>query len=378
MERVRVTYRLACKTAEEARKKAEDICLEQTVEFPADLLPEPRTRFHENVIGRIEGAITAADGGETFLTTISYPVDATSCELTQFLNVLFGNISIKPGIRVDAFSVPRPLVSAMSAGPRFGIAGLRALLGVPERPLLLTALKPMGLSTAQLADLAHQFALGGIDIIKDDHGLSNQRWAPFEERVAACAAAVARANAITGRRCVYAPNVTAAPAECVRRARFARAHGAGALLVSPMLAGLGTMHELARDDSVGLPILAHPALLGTYVLAPGCGFSHAALFGSVLRLAGADVVIFPSWDGRFSFSREECRSIDASCKGTDGSSLPGVLPAFPSPAGGMTLEKIADMREVYLRDVAYLVGSGLFRAGPNIVDNCKLFLSMVQ
>jgi len=40
---------------------------------------------------------------------------------------------------------------------------LRLLLGVAQRPLLCTALKPMGLPPSVLADLAYQIALGGID-----------------------------------------------------------------------------------------------------------------------------------------------------------------------------------------------------------------------
>ena len=94
-------------------------------------------------------------------------------------------------------------------GPRFGRAGIRALLDVADRPLLGTALKPMGLSAADLADLAYQLALGGVDIIKEDHGLTDQPFAPFDERVPRCAEAVALANRQTGYRCLYVPNITA-------------------------------------------------------------------------------------------------------------------------------------------------------------------------
>jgi ribulose-bisphosphate carboxylase large chain len=60
-----------------------------------------------------------------------------------------------------------------------------------------------GSSTAALAEMAYQLALGGIDVIKDDHGLANQTWSPFEQRVTACCAAVAKANQETGK-CVPA------------------------------------------------------------------------------------------------------------------------------------------------------------------------------
>ena len=82
-------------------------------------------------------------------------------------------------------------------GPKFGVEGLRRLVGVPRGPMIMTALKPMGSSTAELARMAYEFAKGGIDIIKDDHGLADQPYSPYDERVRACAAAVARANAET-------------------------------------------------------------------------------------------------------------------------------------------------------------------------------------
>ena len=83
------------------------------------------------------------------------------------------------------------------------------MLGVKKGALLMTALKPMGSSAEELAEFAYKFALGGIDIIKDDHGLADQPYAPFEERVRKCSDAVRRANVITGRRCVYAPCLNA-------------------------------------------------------------------------------------------------------------------------------------------------------------------------
>src|SRR5690606_2754524 len=141
----------------------------------------------------------APEGG--FEATISYAVETTGCELTQFLNVVFGNSSIKPGIRVERLDLPPGLLNAFK-GPRLGRDGLRALLGVPTRPLLCTALKPMGLSAKALAEFAYRFALGGMDVIKDDHGLANQSFAPFKERVERCAEAVARANRETGGNCI--------------------------------------------------------------------------------------------------------------------------------------------------------------------------------
>lgn len=367
-ERFCVVYRLAAKDEAEAREKAWDICLEQTVEFPDDLVPDGDIRDH--ILGRIE-SFERRDAHH-FETVISYAVETSGLELTQLLNVVFGNSSIKPGIRVERLDLPDALLRAFM-GPRFGREGLRAWLGVPHRPLLCTALKPMGLPPKELAHLAYQCALGGIDIVKDDHGLADQSFSPFTERVQRCAEAVARANRQTGLNCIYLPNVTGPASRVVENALFAKQAGAGGLLFSPGLAGLNLMQQLADDDRIGLPIMAHPAWQGSFVTGPDNGVSHYALFGQIARLAGADASIFPNYGGRFSFSREDCRRI------AEGTTAPmaHIKAIFPAPGGGMSLARVPEMLDLYGRDVIFLIGGGLHRHGPNLVENCRHFHQLV-
>ncbi|MCW2276861.1 RuBisCO large subunit C-terminal-like domain-containing protein [Heliophilum fasciatum] len=366
-ERFTVVYRLTGDEAT-ARQKAHDICLEQTVEFPEEFIPQGMIRDH--VVGRLE-MLTLVE--KSYRAEISYAVETASGELTQLINVIFGNISIKPGIVVEDIRLPQAILQHFR-GPRFGREGLRAWLKVPKRPLLFTALKPMGLSARELADMAYKCALGGIDIIKDDHGLTNQCFAPYEERLQRCVEAVERANAVTGHRAIYVPNVTAPYRQIVERARLAKAAGAGGLMIAPAIAGLDTMRELADDDSLALPIFSHPAFQGSYVTSPENGIGHGALFGQITRLAGADAVIYPNFGGRFSFSQDECRQITLGTKIAMGS----IQPIFPSPGGGMSLEAIPEMLRVYGHDVIFLIGGGLFRHGPDLVENCRYFRRVVE
>ncbi|MCU0692720.1 MAG: RuBisCO large subunit C-terminal-like domain-containing protein, partial [Polyangiaceae bacterium] len=141
----------------------------------------------EGVVARVVSLSPLAE--DFHEAVISFAVEIVGRELTQLLNVLFGNISLLPGIRLVDVRLG-PSLLAQFAGPAFGRDGLRELLGVAERPLLATALKPMGLSAVELAEIAGQCATGGIDIIKDDHGLSDQLFCPFAERVKRCANAV--------------------------------------------------------------------------------------------------------------------------------------------------------------------------------------------
>ena len=366
-ERFSVTYRLSG-SDRDARARAEDICIEQTVEFPADEVPEGIIRDH--IFGRIESF--ESRGSDSFKAVISYAVEIVAGELTQFLNVVFGNSSIKPGIRVEHLDLPASLLRSFK-GPRFGRKGLRSLLHIPKRPLLSTAIKPMGLSSQELADLAYQFARGGMDIIKDDHGLSNQSCSPFEERVKRCAEAVQLACTETGQRAIYIANITAPHSEVMKRARTAKDAGAGGLMVAPGLIGFDLMRELADDDTIALPILTHPALQGSFVTGSH-GMSHGVVFGQLARLAGADATIFPNFGGRFSFSREECREIAK----TTAEPMGHLRSIFPAPGGGMGLDRIPEMLETYGRDLIFLIGGGLFKHGPDLVENCRYFRNTVE
>jgi ribulose-bisphosphate carboxylase large chain len=355
-------------TKKEALEKAKTLCVEQTIEFPFELVTDKYIK--QNIVGRIS---SFKKRGKKYFAEISYLNDTAGGEFTQFLNVVFGNSSIKPGIRVEKL-LPSKHIFDIVRGPRFGAAGIRKLTGIYDRPLLCSALKPMGLSVKELADMAYKFALGGIDIIKDDHGLANQPFSPFEKRVEAVCKAVNKADKETGRRTLYAPNVTADWAGSQARAKFAKSAGAKSLILSPGLAGFETLRTIAEDNSIGLPVFSHPAFLGSFVVNPDSGFSHYAFFGQLMRMCGADAAIFPNYGGRFSFSMDECASIAEGCTDEFG----GLKPILPGPGGGMTMERIPAIKKFYGNDVVFLMGGGLFSAGKDLSENCRSFGKLVE
>jgi ribulose-bisphosphate carboxylase large chain len=348
-ESLRVTYRLAV-DAGRAEARAEEVAREQTVEVPRAAL---RDRFvQDEVLGRVESVAPDATGGA--LATIAYPVATTAFEPAQLMNVIFGNSSLHADVECIEIDVPPSLRRALR-GPRFGIEGLRKLVGVWQRPLTCTAVKPMGLSPTALAELAYTFACAGIDVIKDDHGLAAQAFCPFEERVPRCLEAVERAARETGRRALYVPNLIGTPEVWARNLEFAQAHGARAVMAAPMLIGLPAFWELAQQRA-SVPVLAHPAFGGAQRIAP------EALFGRLLRLFGADAVIFVSFGSRFAASREPCRKLAANLR----DAWEPVLPALPVPAGGIAAENAAEVVSFYGRDSMLLVGGSL-QAGPGSV-----------
>ena len=187
-ERFRVKYHIAGGEAE-ARWSGRDARVEQSVEFPAELVPDGDIR--DCIMGQLEAFERTGD--RRYLATISFAVETAGEELTQLLNLMWGTGSFFPGLRVERIELP-PSLLAHYRGPRFRVAGLREHVKVYNRPLFCTAIKPLGLMPQHLADMAYACARGGIDLIKDDHGICDQPFCRFEERVTLCAQAVAGAN----------------------------------------------------------------------------------------------------------------------------------------------------------------------------------------
>jgi ribulose-bisphosphate carboxylase large chain len=360
-ESLRVTY-LVRAAAGEIGARAEALMLEQAVELPRAAAARDRW-----VAAHILGAVEAVQplGGNLHRVTISHPVATVARDPAQLLNVLFGNSSLQPDVVLADVDLPESAFTWLP-GPRAGITGLRELTGVAGRPLLATALKPMGLRPDRLAALCGDFARAGLDVIKDDHGLADHPFCPFEARVEACMRAVEDAARDTGRRALYVANLLGTPDRMLRQVEFARDAGVRAALVSPMVTGLPMFAQLA-SLSEGLPLLAHPALGGLLrAEAP-------VLFGKLFRWFGADGVIFPHSGGRFSYSRDTCRALAAALRAED----PCVRPAFPVPAGGIRVERVAELLEFYGSDCILLIGSSLYEAGDAIVERTRALVDQV-
>jgi ribulose-bisphosphate carboxylase large chain len=355
-DRIVATYRIVGDEVR-VREALDHLCVEQTIEFPADLVADDDIRRY--IVARVEAIRpTAAPGGEpAHDADVSFAVEVTGRDLPQLLNMLFGNISLRPGVRLVAVELPASFL-AHFPGPRFGVAGVRRLVGASsDRPLLATALKPMGQPLSELSAMAADIAGNGIDLIKDDHGFASQPFAPFRERVSRCAAAVREANERAGTSAIYLPSLNVPADQLVDAALFSLEQGARGLMVLPGLHGFDAVRALAADDRIGVPIMGHPSLLGSFVASPDSGIDHGLLFGTLMRLAGCDVSVFPNAGGRFSFSVDECLRIADALRAP----LGDLRPAAPAPAGGMRLERIGDMVEMYGVDVALLIGGELHR-----------------
>ncbi len=361
METFSAIYRITSSAADiDARAAA--LALEQSVEMPAEAIHSEYVRRH--TLAQVD-AVTALDA-QHFQVVLKLGVATTGLETGQLMNMLFGNCSLQEDVQLVDVEFPSTLMRAFS-GPRFGIAGIRRRLGVPQRALTCTALKPQGLSANELASLCATFAHAGIDVIKDDHGIADQTYAPFADRVRACQQALDNVAQQTGHRACYAPSLSGGPRQLLEQILVATDVGVGMMLATPMIMGLPVFEELVREH-LDVPVLAHPALSGALRIAP------PLFYGKLFRLFGADAVIFPNFGGRFSFSREICYGLVAAARAPWGD----CAGALPVPAGGMSVARVPEMIEAYGLDTMLLIGGGLLSAGDALTDRCREFVSTVS
>ena len=365
-ERVRVTYRLFG-DQNEAAALARKIAFEQSVELPEAQVPD---EIRQQVVGRVEEISPEAGIESARRATISYDARHAGAHLSQLLNLIFGNVSIYPRVRLLDLELPQGYLDGFK-GPRFGIDGLRTLTGVHGRPLLATALKPRGAPVESLAAIARDFALGGGDIVKDDQNLADD-FETFKRRVEACARAVDEANARSGRRCLYFPHIAAPAAELNRYLDYVTALGLHGVLICPMILGLETTRDIAARHS--LVLMAHPALTGSFTQSSDQGIDHGLLLGTLFRTAGADISIFPNFGGRFSYSREECLAISRRLR----EPLGALSSAWPSPGGGMAIDKLDVMGDDYGADAIFLVGGALFAHNRELREGTRAFMEAIR
>jgi ribulose-bisphosphate carboxylase large chain len=359
--RFTVIYRIRCDAAR-IKERAQAVAVEQSVEMPLGAIDDEAVLAE--IVGRVDEIGDAGEGA--FDVSVSLDVGTTGFEAGQLLNIAFGNSSIHDDVTLQDIVVP-PELAARFTGPRFGPEGLRARVGAERRALTCSALKPLGLSAEKLGRLAGKLALGGLDYIKDDHGLADQVRAPFVQRIKAVSASLRAAAETTGKLTRYLPNVSGNLDALRLQVRVARDHGVDSLLVAPMVIGLASFQTIVRENA-DMAFVAHPAMAGACRIAP------AALFGRIFRMIGADGVIYPNAGGRFGYSLATCRSI------ADASLAPwsGVKASMPVPAGGMKLATLGEALAFYGADVMLLVGGDLLAARELMTEQARAFQAAVE
>jgi ribulose-bisphosphate carboxylase large chain len=245
--------------------------------------------------------------------TLSWPLATLGPSLPNLLATVAGNLfELKPvsGLRLLDIRMPSAFAEAYP-GPLFGIDGTRQLAGVEGRPLIGTIIKPsVGLDPEATAALVKQLCEAGIDFIKDDELQSDGPACPFDERVRAVMHVIEAEADRTGKKPMFAFNLTGELDQMRRRHDTLLAHGATCLMASLNSVGLVGMIELRRFSQ--LPIHAHRNGWGYLSRHPLLGWSYVA-WQKIWRLAGADHMHVNGLQNKFSETDESVIEAARAC-----------------------------------------------------------------
>ncbi len=303
-------------------------------------LPGESDVVRERHVGRIisiwetpdyECAVPEGVTERNWVIRIGYPAHNIGPQIPMLLTTVHGNISAAGRLKLLDLQFP-PAYCDHFKGPKFGIEGVRELLGVPERPLTHTMIKPsIGLTPEESAEAFYQAALGGIDAVKDDELVVSHPWSHFLERAKLHAAAAERAFDKTGEKTLCFVNITDRADRLVENAKRAIEAGATALMVNYVTVGISALSILADDPDIDVPLLAHLDFSGAMYAAPWAGVSSHLILGKLPRLAGADVVVYPSPYGKFPLLQAKHLRIAQSL--TD--NFYHIKRTWPMPGGGV-------------------------------------------
>ncbi len=278
-----------------------------------------------------ESDVRALQDGRDWIIQIAYPAHNVGEQIPLLLATVYGECASSGALKLLDLQLPPSFVQAFT-GPKFGLEGIRERAGAVGRPLLVVIMKPaLGLTPQESADVFRQAALGGADMVKDDELLVSHPWSHFLDRVREHEQVARSVFEETGHRTLYFVNITDRPDRLVANAHRAVEAGASGLMVDQVTVGVSALAMLAEDPAIDVPVMGHLAFAGAMYAAPRTGVSSHLVLGKLPRLAGADLVVYPSPYGSLHYARSKhlrlARSLTAP--------FHGIRSSVPTPGGGM-------------------------------------------
>lgn len=291
---------------------------------------------------------------------LSWPLENLGPSLPNLMATVAGNLyELKPfsGLKLLDIRLPEAFLDEYP-GPQFGVAGTRRLSGVERLPLVGTIIKPsVGLSPEQTAERVRQLVEAGIDFIKDDELQADGPHCPFLERLDRVMRVINDHAQRTGKKVMYAFNITGDIEQMLRRHDAVVAAGGTCVMVSLNGAGLAAVAYLRRRCA--LPIHGHRNGWGMLSRHPLLGMSYIA-WQKFWRLAGVDHLHVNGLRNKFC---EDDDSVIASAREclTPMFERPGrgceVMPVFSS--GQWAGQAPETYRRLGSTDLIYACGGGI-------------------
>lgn len=290
--------------------------------------------------------------------TLSWPLGNTGTSLPNILATVAGNLfelNCVAGLRLTDLRFPEALVAA-SPRPAFGVEGTRRLSGVQGRPLIGTIIKPsIGLTAQETAAMVAMLCAAQIDFIKDDELQADGAVCPFKDRARAVMAVINAHAERTGKKVMYAFNLTGEVDEMRARHDLVLALGGTCVMASANSVGLTGLLALRRHAQ--LPIHLHRNGWGYLSRHPSLGFDFAA-WSKLWRLAGADHMHVNGLRNKFCESDESSLASARSLMQPLSAANPAsTMPVFSS--GQSALQAFGTWSALKTPDLIFAAGGGI-------------------
>jgi len=307
---------------------------------------------------------------------IAYPIELFERgNMPNVLSSVAGNVfglKALKNLRLSDIELPDKLVSNFR-GPRFGIAGIRKLLKIPERPLVGTIIKPkLGLKTRDHAQVAYEAWSGGCDIVKDDENLSSQQFNLFEERVIQTLESRDKAESETGERKVYMVNITAETNTMLKRAEYVLDHGGEYVMIDILTCGFSALQTL-RKQNYKLVIHAHRAGHAAFTKNPKHGIAMRVI-AKISRIIGVDQLHVGTVVGKMSETKQEVLENIDSLK----TKISGIKEVMPVASGGLHPLLVPALMQTFGKDFIIQAGGGIHGHTNGTVAGAKAIRQAVN
>nr|VDD88684.1 RuBisCO long chain, Form III-b [uncultured archaeon] len=306
---------------------------------------------------------------------ISYPEDHfEEGNMSQILASIAGNVfgmKAVAGLRLEDIKFTKKIVNSFP-GPKYGRKGIRKIFKVYKRPLMLSVAKPkVGLTTKEHIEVGRQIWEGGLDLLKDDENLTNQKFNKFEDRVVGSLKVRDKIEKKTGEKKSYLINITGPTVkEMERRAKFVKNQGGEYIMIDIITTGwtaLNSIREIA--DDLGLAIHSHRAMHGAMTRVRTHGFSMMCV-AKCARLIGVDQLHIGTANvGKLVGPKDEVFEIEKIITKdkteenkklhTLGQEWFGMNEVFPVSSGGLHPLLVDKVMDILGTDIMLQIGGGI-------------------
>lgn len=337
------------------------MCLEQTTsgyDTLAGRAAAPRLAPYQASVQKLR-LMPSTDGVDCGFAEIDFPwtsLSQTGNPIEDALCFVMGESSHVKGmlkLKMVDLTFPDHMMRSLS-GPRHGVPGVRGILGVNHRPLLMGPMRPeVGLAPEEYAKITLEALSAGSDIVKDDELLVDPPYCRMRERATLCAKAAREAEQKTGERKMWVLHLGCDVSRFDEFLKIGEDAKVDGYMVQPRLTP--SLLTLMRSRTE-LPLIAHYSMLTLFTRYVHVGIEMPLML-KLFRLSGADIVTFPRPNVRFDVSSEEF----GENLRVAGAPLGSVLPAFPFPTGGNRAEDVSQCFSILGNfDYGFVAGSAMF------------------